>query len=97
MNTNYSAMKNMLCSSAEHDTYVSHSLMDVSVSNPKPNVKSPCLMQHPLNAGSDRSVGTEPPHLLLESTSLPTVMCNSDLIIYMFSINKSPTWEAFLA
>lgn len=54
-------------------------------------------MQHPLNAGSDRSVGTEPSHLLLESTSLPTVMCNSDLIIYMFPINKSPMWEAFLA
>lgn len=41
MNTNDSAMTNMLCSSAEHDMYGSHTLMDVSVSNPKTSCEEP--------------------------------------------------------
>lgn len=56
----------------------------------KLNVKSQHIMQHPPHAGSDRSAGTEPAALLLGRASVPTGTCNSDLIVYVFLLNKKP-------
>lgn len=83
-------MISMLCYSTEHDMYIAHP--DEFDSKQSQNLMwRASIMQYPLNAGSGRSVGTEPADILLEKASLPTMMCNSDLIIYMFSLNKKPT------
>lgn len=53
-------------------------------------------MQYSLNAGNNQSVGTQPDDLLLVKVSLPTVTCNSDLIIYMFLLNKETHLGGYL-